>query len=172
MPDYMTRYEDTERIEIPGGFWVDVKKCVTGTQMRKIRAKQITRGVEKYKDDTNEERVRSVIVNINADVYAYELAIASIVDWNFETAGVKWKLTPDSAKRANYDNLSEADQDLVEAKCVELNEVPSKKEAARFPVEGEGGLPGGQDQAPDIDEVRPGAEVVDAPGATPRPSPA
>ena len=172
MADYLTRYDETEKLELEG-FWVELRTCLTGSQMRKIRAKQITRGVENFKDpESGDDRIRSVITGIDADVYAYELAIASITDWSFETDGKKWPLSPDTSKRAHYDLLTEADQDAIEAKCVELNAEPTKKEAARFPVEDEGGLPAGQDEASDDGEVRPGAEALDTPGPTPRPSPA
>jgi hypothetical protein len=137
MPDYLSRYDETQRVELPGGFWVDVKKCLTGTQMRTIRGKQITRGIEDYKDPDGKEMKRSVIVKIDADLYAYELAVASIVDWNFET------------ERAHYDLLDEADQDEIEGVCIELNAEPTRKEGATFPVVGQGGVPTGEDKPSD-----------------------
>ena len=154
--DYLSRYDETQRVELPGGFWVDVKKCLTGTQMRTIRGKQISRGIEDYKDpDTGKDMKRSVIVNIDADLYAYELAIASITDWNFESDGKKWLLSPEPAKRAHYDLLDEADQDAIEAACVELNAEPTRKEGATFPGGSGGGVSTGEDVPPDDSEVLP-----------------
>lgn len=155
MPDYLSRYDETQRVDLPGDFWVDVKKCLTGTQMRTIRGRQITRGIEDYKDDEGREMKRSVITKIDADLYAYELAIASIVDWNFETAGAKWPLNPEAVKRAHYDLLDEADQDEIEGVCIELNAEPTRKEGATFPVAGAGGVPAGEVPPPDGGEVLP-----------------
>jgi hypothetical protein len=166
MPEYLSKYDDTERIELDDGFWVDVKKCLTGSQMRAIRAKQITRGVESFTDpQTGADRIRSVIVNIDADLYAYELAVGSIVDWNFESKGKKWPLQPDAAKRAHYDNLTEQDQDTIEDVVVGFNAEPTKNEAAQFSDDGEGSVPAGQDDDPDDGEVHRGAELVETVGA-------
>jgi hypothetical protein len=153
MADYVSRYDVTKRVELGDDLWVDIRTCLTGSQMRAIRKKQITYGVEKVKNDQGVEVTRSVVTNIDADLFAYETAIASIVDWNLSTDGVKWPLTPEAAKRAHYDLLDEADQDKIEDACNELNAEPTRKEDATFPGDSEGSVPARVDQASDDSQV-------------------
>jgi hypothetical protein len=153
MPDYSSRYDQVERIELGGDFWVDVQTCLTGAQLSAIESKRITYGVEKAKNDKGVEVTRRVIVKIDAEVYEHELAIASIVDWNITDGGVKWPLSPDAVKRAHYDLFDKADKDTIEAKCVELNAEPTVEEGATFPDAGAGSVHGGEDLAPDDGQI-------------------
>ena len=165
MPEYLTRYDETQRVELPGGFWVDIKRCITGTQKRAIRRKQITYGIEEVANPRGGPPTsRAVITHIDPDVFAYELAIVSIVDWNFESGGKKWPLSPEAAKRAHYDKLDEPDQDAIEAACTLANAEPTREEDAQFPTDGERGDAAGPLDASDVGQVLDGAEVLEPAG--------
>lgn len=164
----MTRYDETRRVELPDGFWVEIKVNLTGKKKAELERVRVQRGIEREKDPrTGEEtgKVNSVVTGINTEAYYYELAIASIVDWNLpggddQDPKDKWPLEPEGAKRAHYNNLDENDKDAVETACVEGNAEPTREEDAQFPADGERGVSEREVEAPDDREVLDGAEVL------------
>jgi hypothetical protein len=177
MANYMTRYDQTKKVELNDGFWVEVKVCLTGTEKRRLEAMRITYGVEKVPGRMGApERTQAVITKIDPDKYLYELAIASIVDWNLpggddQAPGDKWPLSPDKALRSHYDLLDTADQDAIEAACNEDNAEPTKEDDARFLGEGERGLPAGEDEGAGDSQVLAGAGLLEEAGDSDRRAP-
>jgi hypothetical protein len=155
MPDYSSRYDKVQRIELGEDFWVDVKTCLTGAQRAAADAVRLIYGVEKGKDDNGGDITRRVITKIDVEAYECELAIMSIVDWNITDGGVKWPLSPESAKRAHYALLDKANKTTIEDACVELNREPTRSEGATFPGDGEGSVHTGEDEPSDDSEVLP-----------------
>ena len=164
---YTSRYQGTTRVPLTDPlWWVDVRNCLTGGEKAAIREKQITYGVEEVPNRlTGGVTTRAKIQKIDAALFLREQAIASIVDWNLTGDDDQiLPLQPVEALRASYQLLSEADMDLIEGKCNELNAEPTKEEEARFPAASNGGVSAGQDDTPDDSQVLSGAEVLAASG--------
>lgn len=164
---YTSRYSGTTKVPLSDPeWWVEVRNCLTGGQKAALRERQITYGVEEIPNRlTGGTTTRAKIQKIDAALFLREQAIASIVNWNLTGDDDQvLALQPIEALRASYQLLSEADMDLLEGKCNELNAEPTREEEARFPNDSNGSVPAGQNDAPDDSEVLPRAEVLAASG--------
>jgi hypothetical protein len=144
MPGFLAAYEGTERIPLAGGYWVDVKKCLSSAEYAPVELALGSRqhvsasakggGVQFTDIDTREAQIR--------------MLVASITDWNLDDdhddpEGTKWALAPDKVKRANIERLPAKIRMQVYKRCDELNGPPEEAEQAAFPGEAERGDPDG-----------------------------
>jgi hypothetical protein len=167
--DYTDRYNETERIDLGDGFWIDVKKTLTGAEKKRAEKVRVQYSVERQPNGD----VRQVVSGFDVPGYDTEMAILSIVDWNLpggddQDPSRKWELN-ETRKRAYYGLLSPEHQALIEGTVSAFNATPTREEDAQFPVDGEGELHDEEDQTPDADQVLGRAEVLAAVGDSPGP---
>jgi hypothetical protein len=162
MPGFLSDYEGTEQIDLPGGYWVKVKKCLSSAEYAPVEAALGSRqhvstsskgGVQFTDIDTREAQIR--------------MLLASIEEWNLDEKDgtTPWALSPDKAKRANIERLPAKIRMKIYQRCDELNGPEDPEEQARFPDEavgsdpdgdaGTGGAPGLPDGAGVLAAARP-----------------
>ena len=136
---FLDAYEGTERIDLGDDFWVEVKKCLTQGEYKKVEAfygaGRQTLGMD-----------GKTFATIDPAAAQEELLFRSIVSWNLtDAAGAVLPLEPDKDKRASIARLPKWAFIEIYAKCDELNGPRKGKEAARFPDPDVSGAPDGDD---------------------------
>lgn len=158
MAGFLSAYSGTRRVDLGGGYWVDVKKCLTIVE--KQRAEQALASNPTVDMNGNGSATMDVVAFRN------ELVAASITAWNLdEEDGTVWALSPEPVKRTNIARLPGPVFDQIFTFVNELNGPQSSKERAQFPVADVGGDPDGNAGAAVAGDVLDGAAVVAASGA-------
>lgn len=153
---FLSAYDGTRRIDLGGGYWVDVKKCLSIVE--KQRAERALTS-----DPTVDMNGRGT-AKVDMPGFHNEMISASIVAWNLdEDDGTAWALTPEPVKRKNIARLPSTVFDAVWKVVDELNGPRPTGEQAQFPVPGVGGDPDGHPGAAQPVDVLDGSPVVAAP---------
>jgi hypothetical protein len=139
LPGFLSEYEGTERVELGGGYWVEIKKCLSRTEYQKV---QDLLGGGRQTVNMSGTRLMQMDVGASQE----EMLFQSVTDWNLDDeAGVKWPLAPEKDKRANIRRLPASAFLTVFQACDELNGPRAGKEAAQFPEGAERGAEDGDD---------------------------
>lgn len=149
---FLDDYEGTERIDFPGGYWVDVKRCLSHPELQRVQAKL---GAGKQSVDLSGRQFATVDPN----AYEDEMLVVSITGWNLDGKDGILPFAPEKALRASLDRLAGKVTSAIFAKCNELNGPASRQEQARFPDPG-GGRGAGGDGGAAGTGVLPGPEGV------------
>lgn len=140
MPGFLDAYEGVKRIELDGGYWIDVKLCLSSAEYRRVQvhlgAGRQTLSVSGSGDTSTQ---------IDPSSAQDEMLFQSIADWNLDTDGKIWPLAPDRERKASIARLPASVFMRVYQVCDELNGPRAGKEAARFPGPAVGGDPDGDD---------------------------
>jgi hypothetical protein len=127
LPGFLSEYEGTERVELGGGYWVDIKRCLSRAEYQRV---QDLLGAGKQTINMSGTRLMQMDVGGSQE----EMLFQSITDWNLDDEnGVKWPLSPEKDKRANIRRMPASAFNDVFAACDELNGPRAGKEAAQFP---------------------------------------
>lgn len=152
MPGFLSAYDGTERIDLGRGYWVDVKRCLSHSELQQAQAKM---GAGRQTVEASGRQYATIDMN----AFENELMVLSIVDWNVDDEdGTVWPLAPEAVRRRSVARLPGPIAAQIFARCNELNGPQSNREAAQFP----GGDLGG-DQVGDAGAAGVG-ELPDAPG--------
>lgn len=160
MPGFLdaSGYEGTEEIDLGGGYWVKIKRCISQAEYQKV---QDHLGGGKMNVNMNGNRFAQMDVGASQ----VELVAASITDWNLDDAnGEKWPLTPLPALKASIARLPSPAFLKVYQACDELNGPRKGTDAVNFPDRPVGRDQDGDDGTADLPEVPDGEGMVDAAG--------
>ena len=143
MPGFLSAYEGTERIDLPDGYWVDVKKCLSSAEYAPV---ETALGSRQHVSADSKGGVR--FTDIDQREAQIRMLIASIEDWNLDDdhadpEGTKWALSPEKAKRANIERIPVKFRMKIYQRCDELNGPQAEDEQVRFPDAAVGGDPDG-----------------------------
>ena len=144
MPGFLSAYEGTERVDLGGGYWADVKKCLSKKENGAVETAMGSR----QRVDVSAGRQ---FANIDTGAARVEMVIASLVAWNLDDAdGTIWPLGPDKApfppgcpRRQSVDRLPAPVFDQIWKRCDELNGQEAPAGRKRFPDPAELGDPDG-----------------------------
>ena len=137
---FFDAYEGTERIDFDGGFWIDVKKCLTDPEYQQVEAR-----LGAGKQTLNMSGAR--LVQIDPAKARETMLFLAITAWNIDDKDGILPLEPDAAKKASIARLPSSVTMRVYQFCDELYGPRDNKDAAQFPGEGVGGDPDGDDPA-------------------------
>lgn len=158
MGGFLSAYSGTRRIDISGGYWIEVKDCLTVVE--KHRSEKALTG-----NPTIDATSGRGTAQMDLTGFETELVTASIVGWNLdEEDGTPWALAPDRVKRANIARLPSPVFDTIFKVVNELNGPQPAKESAQFPDESGGGDPVGDGGPTVAGDVLDGTATVAAPG--------
>jgi hypothetical protein len=142
---FLDTYEGTERIQLDDTYYVDVKKCLTQGEYKRVEAFY---GAGKQTVTMNGKQ----FATIDPAAAQEELLVLSITDWNLtDAAGIVLPLAPDKDRRASIARLPKWAFIEVYQRCDELN--GPRKDAAQFPVPDLGGAEDGDGGAAGADPV-------------------
>ena len=134
MSGFLSAYSGTKKIDLGGGYWVEVKECLSVVE--KQRAEKALTG-NPVIDNTGKGSA-----TMDMPGFENEMVAAAIVAWNLnEDDGTVWPLAPGAAKRANIARLPSSVFDTIFKVVNELNGPKKPQESAQFPDEGSGGDP-------------------------------
>lgn len=154
---FLSAYSGTRRIDLGGGYWVDVKTCLSIVEKQRAE-KALT------SDPTVDMSGRGT-AKVDMPAYHNEMLVHSIAAWNLdEDDGTVWELTPEPVKRRNIARLPAPVFDAILKAVDELNGPQSTQERAQFPEPGVSGDPDGHPGAAVLGDVLGGAATVAAPG--------
>jgi hypothetical protein len=158
---FLSAYEGTERIDLDGGYWIDIKNCLSADEMQhaeKILAARPTVNTGGGGGTTQ----------IDPAGYRNALMTASIVDWNLdEDDGTPWALAPIGAKHRNIGRLPSTVYETIWTKVDAANERTTGDKSAQFRDETERSAADGDAGAAVPDDVPAGTGAVAAPGTPP-----
>ena len=134
---FLDAYEGTEQVDLGDGFWVEVKKCLTQAEYKKVEAfygaGRQTLGMD-----------GKTFATIDPAAAQEELLFRSITGWNLtDAAGTVLPLEPEKDKRASIARLPKWAFIEVYTRCDELNGPRKGKDAAQFPDGAVSGNPDG-----------------------------
>jgi hypothetical protein len=157
---FLSAYSSTRKIDVGGGYWVEIKECLTIVEKQRAE-KALSSGP--VIDQTGRGSAQ-----MDMPAFHTEMVVASITGWNLdEDDGTVWPLTPEPVKRKNIGRLPASVFDQIFKEVDELNGPKSARERAQFPKPGVGGDPDGDGGTAVPVDVLGGAAAVAAPGATP-----
>jgi hypothetical protein len=173
MPDFWSHYDGTERIELGGGIWIDVKKSLTADEARAGENALVSTTFNEKKPDKPD-------IAIDPNAMLLEQVVASIVDWNIPPRdGKPFELDHDpvnerltnrpSPRRQAILRLPSAIYDELAKVVGRLNAGLNSAQEASFQGDGDGGAAVEHDEAPDDGEVLAGTGVLGASGDSPGP---
>lgn len=142
MPGFLDAYEGTERIDVGNGYWIDVKKCLSSQEYRKVQV-YLGSGKQTLSVSGSGEAFAQIDPSSAQD----EMLFQSITDWNLDSDGKIWLLTPDKERKASINRLPVSVFMQVYQVCDELNGPRKGNEAAQFPDPAVSGDPDGDDAA-------------------------
>lgn len=157
---FLSAYSDTRKIDLGGGYWVEIKECLSIVEKQRAE-KALT---------PNPRVDMSGRAEAGMDLSAFhtEMVVASITAWNLdEDDGTVWPLTPEPVKRKNIARLPASVFDQIFKEVDELNGPKPARERAQFPEPGVGSDPDGDGGAGEPVDVLGGAAALAAPGAAP-----
>lgn len=158
-----SRYDGVKKVELGGGWWVEIKKCLSVAESEKAEAALVAVEME----DQGEGKPSKAKVKPDMVVNTREMVVASIVDWNLtDERDELLGLHPEAVLRQSVAKMPQDDYDKIAAAVREANAERSREDEARFPSDGSGSAEDGGDGEPDDREVLPGSVDVDAVGAT------
>jgi hypothetical protein len=141
MPGFLSNYEGVERIEFDGGYWIDVKKCLTHAELQWAQAKM---GAGRQNVDMSGRQFMAIDMNS----FQTELIVQSLADWNLDDSDETiWPLDagknpvrpgdnpypPGCPRRQSVARLPAPVASKVFEVCDRLNGSRDKREAATFP---------------------------------------
>lgn len=157
MAGFLSAYSGTERIDVGGGYWIEIKTCLSRADTEVAERLLSTATTVR---DGNGERV--------TDTAGYRtfMVAASIVDWNLDDEdGAVWVVNNDAAKRRNVARLPESVFTQVFLRVDELNgQKPTPQHRRDFRDRGDERDPLGHGGSAELGEVRLGESTVAAPG--------
>lgn len=160
MGGFLSAYSGTRRIDVGGGYWIEVKDCLS------IAEKQRTERAM-YGTPTVDLGGRAS-ADLDLTGFHTEMLVQSIVAWNLDDEdGTVWPLTPDKVKRASIARLPGPVFDRVFKVVNDLNGPQKPQESAQFRDAGGCGDPDGDAGTGIPVDVLDGAAAVAAPGAAP-----
>ncbi len=163
---YLGRYTGTETIDLGDGYYVKVKKCLSGDEIAAAE-----RAVLQWTPQLVGDGWRAVPARAEPSAYVREMAIASLAEWNIDDdTGNVLPLDTDDARRGNYGLLSRPHQEQIEEVVARLNAAPTREETVQFPAGGKSGRAPGKVDPPDGPKVLKGVGVVGAPRRAPGPA--
>jgi hypothetical protein len=173
MTDFWSHYDGTERIQLGGGIWIDVKKSLTADEAKAGEDALVSTTFNEKKPDKPD-------IAIDPNAMLFEQVVASIVDWNLPPRdGKAFELDHDPVNERLTNRPSPRRQAILRlpspiydelAKVVgRLNAGLSSQQEATFQGDGERGTEVELDQAPDDGKVLEGAGVLGSAGDSPGP---
>lgn len=183
MPGFLSKYEGTDRILIDEEYWVDVLKCLTEVQSRDAEKAGMAFAMVQDPDPRKPDKLKTE-ATIDPEAKGFEQVLASLVAWNltdgdgnplpldydrdYEQAaraqyggrGNAWK----SKRRLSLERLPKPVFDLLVREVGRANLAPTREETKSFSVGNGSSVLSGQDEAPDLVEVRGREVVLAAPG--------
>jgi hypothetical protein len=155
---FLSAYEGIERIDLDGGYWIDIKKCLSAEEMQ--RAEKVLAARPTVNTGTG-----TGTTQIDPSGFRNALMTASIVAWNLDDEdGTPWKLEPVGHKTRNIGRLPSSVYEKVWKKVDAQNERSTPEGRAQFRDETVGGAPDGDGGAAEPDDLPAGAGAVAAPG--------
>ncbi|MFB8182637.1 hypothetical protein ACFC8N_42940 [Streptomyces sp. NPDC055966] len=157
---FLSAYSDTRKIDLGGGYWVEIKECLSIVEKQRAE-KALSSGPVFDQNGRGSAQM-------DMPAFHTEMVVASITAWNLdEDDGTVWPLTPEPVKRKNVARLPASVFDQIFKEVDELNGPKPARERAQFPEPGLGGDPDGHGGATEPGDVLGGAAAVAAPGAAP-----
>lgn len=155
---FLSAYSGTRRIDLGGGYWVEVKECLTIVEKQRAE-KALTA------DPTVDMSGRGT-AKVDMPAFHNEMLYHSITGWNLdEDDGTVWPLSPEPVKRKNIARLPAAVFDQIFEVVDELNGPQSSRERAQFPESSVGGDPERDAGTAVAVDVLAGDAAVEAAGA-------
>lgn len=156
---FLSAYSGTRKIDVGGGYWVEVKECLSAAEKQRAE------------DALSKQSVNfqgQVGATIDMTSFHNVMMAAAIVGWNLdEDDGTPWALVPESAKRANIARLPAPVYDQIWTVVDDSNGPRERTDAVRFPDDGLGGDPDGDGGTGVAVDVHPAAAAVAAGGDAP-----
>lgn len=167
MPGFLSEYEGTEQIDLGGGYWVEVKKCLSRAEMAHMEAVMGGRQRVEVKEGGHQ------FAELDTGAGRTELVVWSLVAWNLDDPdGTIWPLDgvdkggrvtypPGCLRRQSVGRLPGKVFDQIWKVCNTLNgqkEGPAAQ--AAFPGPDELGDPDGDGSAAGAGPVPDGAGVL------------
>jgi len=157
---FLSAYSSTQKIDVGDGYWIEVRECLP--IMDKQRAEKALASSPRVDMSGNGS------VSLDTVAFHNEMIAASIVNWNLDDDnGQVWALTPESVKRVNISRLPAPVFDQVWDVVDKLNGPRETAEKVRFPEPGVGSDQVGDGGTAEPSDVRAGAAVLAATGASP-----
>jgi len=157
---FLSAYSSTQRIDVGDGYWIEVRECLP--IMDKQRAEKALASSPRV------DMAGNGSVSLDTVAFHNEMIAASIVNWNLDDDnGQVWALAPESVKRVNISRLPAPVFDQVWEVVDKLNGPRETAEKVRFPEPGVGSDQVGDGGAAEPADVRTGAAVLAAAGASP-----
>jgi hypothetical protein len=157
---FLSAYSSTRKIDVGGGYWVEIKECLTIVEKQRAE-KALSSGPVFDASGRGSAQM-------DMPAFHTEMVVASVTGWNLdEDDGTVWALTPEPVKRKNISRLPAPVFDRIFEAVNELNGPQPAKERAQFPEPGLGGDPDGDGGAAVAVDVLAGTADVAAPGAAP-----
>lgn len=128
MPGFLdvAGYGGTERIPLPAGYWVDVRRSLSSPEYEPVQ-RLLGAGKQSLRADAPQ-------VVIDPSGAMREMLFQSVVAWNLDDPdGTEWPLEPDKARRESISRLPNSVLQQVYGRCDELNGPRSGDEAVTFP---------------------------------------
>lgn len=158
---FLSAYEGIERVELDGGYWIDIKKTLSAAEMQ--HAEKILAARPTVDPGTGRGEAQ-----IDSAGYRNAMLSNSIVAWNLdEEDGTPWALTPIGAKHRNIARLPSPVYETVWKKVNTQNARTTTEERAQFPDEAERGPADGDGWTADPDDLPAGTGTVATAGAAP-----
>lgn len=157
---FLSAYSGTRRVDLGGGYWVDVKTCLSIVEKQRAD-KMLT-------SDPVVDQSGHGTAKVDLPAFQTEMVVHSITGWNLdEEDGTVWALSPEPVKRKNIARLPAPVFDEIYRVVDELNGKPPAREQAQFPVAGVGGDPHGHAGPAQPVDVLGGEPAVEAAGPHP-----
>jgi hypothetical protein len=84
MGGFLSLYDETDRIDLGGGYYVDIKRYLTDAEHDRAQRLLVDPRMESRVTgkDADDSEVRAVTTTINQGDYNHELLVAAIIGWN------------------------------------------------------------------------------------------
>lgn len=179
MPGFLdaTGYGGTTKIELGGGYWAEVKNCLSTAEKEWVD--NLLGGKQKV-----DVSVQRQYADLDIGGSRTEMVVQSLVAWNIDDPdGTVWPLDaggkfagrdgqnpypPNCPRRQSVARLPAPVKDQIWAKCDELDNPRQGREAADFPDPDVGGDPDGDAGAASAPPVPDGTGDVEAAGPDPQ----
>ena len=181
---FLSQYEGTTRVDLGGGYWVDVKKVLSYAESEAAEKAGL---VFRTSDPSDSEDGKThTKVEIEPAAKLFEQVLASVVAWNLDDEtgkiwstdynraleegmaqqygrlGDRWKMP----LRKNLERIPKPVYDIVAQVVGKANRPPTKEDEATFPERSELGAPVGEVGAPDNHQVLSGDGLLAEVGAS------
>lgn len=91
---FLSIYNQTDRVELGGGYYIDVKRFLSQAETARAEAVRMSKDIRSEMDEKT-GNAKATVIQYDAQAYNVEILVAAIVDWNLDDEqGVPLALPP------------------------------------------------------------------------------